>query len=212
MDPRVKDFFDHYAVDFNAIYGTESGLVSSIVSRLFRKSMKLRYFMTMEGCQPVADKTVLDIGCGPGHYAVSLAKMGAKSVTGIDFADGMLNIARERAAREGVQEVCRFEKLDFLSHDISERFDYVVVMGFMDYVANPKVAVRRVLELTNQRAFFSFPKAAGLLAWQRQLRYRNRCPLFLYTKAQIQQIFAIDGIDVSITEIERDFFASVMKK
>jgi SAM-dependent methyltransferase len=46
---------------------------------------------------PDAPADVLDVGTGSGHVACLLADLGHR-VTGIDLADGMLEIARERAA------------------------------------------------------------------------------------------------------------------
>src|SRR5215469_11110865 len=105
---QVSEFFDGYAHDFAAIYGNDNGWFNTVVNRLFRRVMEDRYRQTLEGCAPIAGRSVLDIGCGPGHYSVALAKRGAAEVLGIDFAEGMLQVARERASREGVA-TCRFE-------------------------------------------------------------------------------------------------------
>ncbi len=48
-------------------------------------------------------------------------------------------------------------------------FDYVIVMGFMDYMPDPEKVVAKVLSLTRNKAFFSFPVAGGMLGWQRQI-------------------------------------------
>lgn len=174
--------------------------------------MKLRFMKTLEGCQPVDGKDVLDIGCGPGHYSVALARMGARSVLGIDFADGMLGIARTRGQEAGVGDRCRFEKSNFFEQGFPGQFHCVIVMGFMDYVEDAQAAVRRVLDLTRGKAFFSFPVAGGLLGWQRKLRYRNRCALYLYTRDQIEQLFEGAGdAAVTIEKIDRDFFVTAMK-
>jgi ubiquinone/menaquinone biosynthesis C-methylase UbiE len=213
MDPRVAEFFDRYAADFDSIYGTSGGLVNGVVNRLFRGSMKLRFIKTLEACEPLEGRDVLDIGCGPGHYSVALARMGARSVLGVDFAEGMLDIARRRAADASVADVCRFEQADFFVHDFHRIFDYVVVMGFMDYVEDAGAAVRRVLDLTGRKALFSFPVAEGLLGWQRRRRYRDRCALFLYRPEAIERLFAgIGGVSVAIEKIDRDFFVTATRR
>ena len=212
MDPRVAAFFDRYAADFDSIYGTSGGFVNGVVNRLFRGSMKLRFIKTLEACQPIEGLDVLDIGCGPGHYSVALARMGARSVLGVDFAEGMLDIARRRAIDAAVDEVCRFEKADFFVRDFQRTFDYVAVMGFMDYVEDAGTAVRRILDLTGRKALFSFPAAGGPLVWQRQWRYRNRCALYFYRPEQISRLFAgIGGVRVGIEKIDRDFFVTATR-
>jgi 2-polyprenyl-3-methyl-5-hydroxy-6-metoxy-1,4-benzoquinol methylase len=206
---KTSTFFDRYAHDFSAIYGTRNTLFHSVVNKLFRESMKLRFFMTLEGCNPVSGRSVLDVGCGPGHYSVALARRGAARVFGVDFAPGMLDIARESAARAGVSAVTTFEQADFVKREIHERFDYVVAMGFMDYMERPREVVEKALSVCDVRAFFSFPLDGGVLAWQRRVRYKSRCELFLYTEAQVRDLFAgtrAKKIDVEV--IARDLFVT----
>ena len=57
------------------------------------------------GCQ------ILDITCGPGLYAVELARRGAL-VTGIDFSPASIRHARALAAEQGVDDRCRFIQAD----------------------------------------------------------------------------------------------------
>lgn len=57
------------------------------------------------GCQ------ILDITCGPGLYAVELARRGAR-VTGIDFSPASIRYARALAAEQGVDHRCSFIQAD----------------------------------------------------------------------------------------------------
>lgn len=206
---RTSDFFDSYAHDFSAIYGTTNSLLNRIVNRLFRKSMMLRYMHTLEGCDPVRGKSVIDIGCGPGHYGIALARMGAGRVLGIDFAPGMVDLARENAQRAGVQDVCTFEYADFMTHRADVTFDYAILMGFMDYIADPRQVIAKAVAVTSSKAFFSFPAEGGLLAWQRKLRYKRRCDLYLYTREQLEGLFAgLPSARAEIHRIARDFFVT----
>ena len=207
---RTAAFFDAYAHDFNAIYGNQNTLFNAVVNRVFRKSMVLRYERTLAGCSPIEGKKVIDIGCGPGHYAVALAARGAARVLGVDFAPGMIEIARKRAEREGVSDRCSFEVGDFLAVTSNETFDYAVVMGFMDYIEDPRALIEKVLRVCHGKAFFSFPADGGPLAWQRKLRYRSRCPLYLYTEEQIRTLIA--GLPLkssALEQIDRDYFVTL---
>jgi hypothetical protein len=99
--------------------------------------------------------------------------------------------------------------MDFLRDEFNESFDYVIAMGFMDYVAQPETSIRKMLGLTRVRAFFSFPLDGGLLAWQRKLRYRARCDLYLYTEDQVRKLFAgTTATRVEVTRIDRDLFVT----
>ena len=180
---EVAEFFDSYSRRFNAIYGNKNSPLNSAVNYLFRKSMRLRFDYTIRGCQPIEGKTVVDIGCGPGHYSIRLANMGAQNTLGLDFAPAMIEAAKENAQRAGVGSHCQFVYGDFLSYSFDRKFDYAVVMGFMDYIEQPAKVIDKVLAVTSKKAFFSFPVGGGILAWQRKQRYKNRCKLFLYTEA-----------------------------
>jgi 2-polyprenyl-3-methyl-5-hydroxy-6-metoxy-1,4-benzoquinol methylase len=209
---RTQTFFHQYANDFDAIYGNQNGVFDSVINRLFRKSMRLRYEKSIEGCEPVQGKSVLDVGCGPGHYSITLAQRGAPRVVGIDFADGMLQLATEHARQVGVSDRCKFMVADFFTYQPQEIFDFVIAMGFMDYMPDAEKVVAKVLSLTRNKAFFSFPVAGGVLGWQRQLRYKKRCDLFLYTENQLKQLFAkFPDVRATIEPISRDFFVTLEK-
>lgn len=206
---NVASFFDSYASDFNAIYGTRNTLFNRLINKHTRKSMRVRFEKTIEGCLPVEGKTVLDVGTGPGHYAIALARAGAGDVLGVDFAEGMVEVARKNAAQMEVTDNCRFELCDFLARQFDRRFDFTVVMGFMDYIEKPRPMIEKALSITGEKAFFSFPVAEGLLAWQRKIRYRSRCDLYLYTERQVHDLFKdTEATDVSVERISRDYFVT----
>lgn len=207
---QTSRFFDGYATDFDAIYGNSNTPLRAVINRTFRKSMMERFQLSIEGCTPIEGRSVLDVGCGPGHYAVELARRGASRVNGIDVAPAMLEIARGYAQANSVENVCRFEQADFLAWPKEPKFDYVILMGFMDYVRDARNVVNKALSIALRRAFFSFPLEGGLLAWQRKLRYRSRCELFLYTTGQVRELFdGIDGVKPEIRQIHRDLFVTV---
>ena len=208
-ESRASTFFDRYATDFDAIYGNDNKAIDRIINRLFRKSMVDRYEQSLAGCSPIEGKSVLDIGCGPGHYSVALATRGASRVVGLDFAPAMLDIARARATRAGVAARCSFEEGDFLTYSVSEPFDYGIVMGFMDYIKEPEKVIDRVVELIRGKAFFSFPTDGGVLAWQRRIRYRNRCDLYLYREAEVHRLMKRTGKKYSIRSLGRDLFVTL---
>jgi len=209
---RTQAFFHQYANDFDAIYGNQNGPFNSVINHLFRKSMRLRFEKSIAGCNPIEGKSVLDVGCGPGHYAITLAQRGAARVVGIDFADGMLQLASEHAKKVGVGDRCKFMVADFYTYAPQDIFDYVIVMGFMDYMPDAGKVVAKVLSLTKDKAFFSFPVAGGFLGWQRALRYKKRCDLFLYSEEQLQQIFSrVPEATATIEPAARDYFVTLAR-
>ena len=97
-----------------------------------------------------------------------------------------------------------------MKYSIREKFDYSVVMGFMDYIKEPKRIVERVLSITKSKAFFSFPADGGILAWQRKLRYKRRCDLFMYSIEELRELFAdMNYKSIESERIGRDFFITI---
>jgi cyclopropane fatty-acyl-phospholipid synthase-like methyltransferase len=208
---KASEFFDIHARDFDALYGGRRRLASRLIDRFFRKSMRLRYRKTIEGCHPAEGKSALDIGCGPGHYSIALAKKGLAEVWGMDFAPAMIELAEKKAELAGVAKKCRFILDDFMRHDFDRKFDYMILIGFMDYVSAPVTVIEKALSLTGSKAFFSFPAYEGLLAWQRRKRYRYKTSLFMYRRSEVERLFRGTGAAaVKIEKIGRDYFVTVI--
>lgn len=75
---------------------------------------------------------VLDIGCGWGGLALTLAREHGALVTGITLSEEQLAFARERAAAAGFGERVRFELLDYRA--VRGRFDRIVSVGMFEHV------------------------------------------------------------------------------
>ena len=78
----TAEFFHDYAQDFDAIYGTKHTWIRKLVNKYLRASMRLRFEKTLAGCNPIEGKSVIDIGCGPGHYTVALGQRGLFQLPG----------------------------------------------------------------------------------------------------------------------------------
>jgi cyclopropane-fatty-acyl-phospholipid synthase len=75
---------------------------------------------------------VLDIGCGWGGMALTLARDFGAHVTGITLSQEQLTEARARAAAEGLEDRVKFELVDYRS--VTETFDRVVSVGMFEHV------------------------------------------------------------------------------
>lgn len=64
--------------------------------------------------QGIADARILEVGCGPGYLHQVLLKAGASQAVGIDLSDGMLDIARTEAAKQGLADRCDYRQGDFV--------------------------------------------------------------------------------------------------
>ena len=83
-------------------------------------------------CLDRPDLEVLDIGCGWGGMALTLAREYGARVTGITLSEEQLKEARARAKAEGLEDRVRFELMDY--RDLDRRFDRVVSVGMFEHV------------------------------------------------------------------------------
>lgn len=210
MTDTVKTFFDSYAAGFDAIYGTRNTLFQRIINKLFRKSMRLRFDKVIKGCEPLDSKTLLDVGCGPGLFSVTMAKGGLKKAVGIDFAEEMISIANTKAKQFDVEDKCQFITIDAMKFNSDEKFDYTIVMGVMDYIENAPGFIQHLKSMTKGKIFLSFPVDDGLMAAQRRFRYRKRCPLYMYTERSLDDLLMSTAEGrYKIEKIARDFFVTI---
>jgi cyclopropane-fatty-acyl-phospholipid synthase len=83
-------------------------------------------------CLDRPDLSILDIGCGWGGLALTLARDYGARVTGITLSREQLTAARDRALAEGLEDRVNFELLDYRAMD--RRFDRVVSVGMFEHV------------------------------------------------------------------------------
>ena len=77
---------------------------------------------------------VLDIGCGWGGMALTLAREHGAEVTGITLSTEQLARARNRAAEAGLEGQVRFEMLDYRDPALGGPFDRIVSVGMFEHV------------------------------------------------------------------------------
>ena len=75
---------------------------------------------------------VLDIGCGWGGLALTLARTCDVRVTGVTLSPEQVRIARERAEAEGLSDRVSFELGDY--REIHGQFDRIVSVGMLEHV------------------------------------------------------------------------------
>lgn len=116
---------------------------------------------------PVAEREVLDVGCGGGILAEALAQRGAK-VTGIDMGEAPLAVARAHAAESALQihyQQCTAEQL---AAEQPGRYDIVTCLEMLEHVPDPASVIAACASLVKPggSVYFSTinrtPKAWGL--------------------------------------------------
>lgn len=128
------EFWDERADRFNAIAQKEKGRQVAEVITLLREKKILE-----------KDSAVLDIGCGPGGYALEMAKI-AREVIGLDISAKMLDHARNNATEAGIDNII-FVKSNWeetLLEDLKWKQHFDLVLAAMSPAITGAEAIRKM--------------------------------------------------------------------
>jgi ubiquinone/menaquinone biosynthesis C-methylase UbiE len=188
MDARTRHYFELHASQFDTLYHEGRPLQRGF-NRLFRKAIYERFAITFDRSEPIAGRTVLDVGCGSGRYALEYLRRGAARVVGVDFSTPMLSIAQRLAHDRGVAGRCEFLQGDFTEMTIGERFDIVIAIGVFDYQADPPSFLRRMAAQSRGRVIATFPGRSMVRMRIRTARYwLSDCPVRFYREGEVREI------------------------
>jgi 2-polyprenyl-6-hydroxyphenyl methylase / 3-demethylubiquinone-9 3-methyltransferase len=121
----------------------------------------------IDGLAPLAGKKVIDIGCGGGILAESMAQRGAV-VTGIDLSEKPLSVAALHRIESGTTVEYRLVSAEDMASEQPAAFDIVTCMEMLEHVPDPASIVRACAALAKPggEVFFSTlnrnPKAFAL--------------------------------------------------
>tara|TARA_B100001094_G_scaffold8735_1_gene7864 strand:+ start:868 stop:1563 length:696 start_codon:yes stop_codon:yes gene_type:complete len=104
----------------------------------------------------LAEKSVLDIGCGGGILAEGLTHHGAH-VTAIDMAEASLSVAKLHQYESNLDIDYRFCSAEDLAAEEPESYDVVTCLEMLEHVPDPASIVRSCFELVKPggTVFFS---------------------------------------------------------
>jgi len=89
---------------------------------------------------------VADVGCGGGLLAEALTRAGA-SVTAIDLAPSMIEVAKLHAAGERLQIDYRVQSVESLATEATGTFDVVTCMEMLEHLPDPAQVVSELSRL-----------------------------------------------------------------
>lgn len=83
--------------------------------------------------------TVVDIGCGPGYFAVPMAKMAGKSgkIIAVDVQEGMLHLAKAKAEAAGLDGEVEFRLTPPERIGVEEKADFILAYYVVHETPDP---------------------------------------------------------------------------
>jgi ubiquinone/menaquinone biosynthesis C-methylase UbiE len=137
-----------------------------------------------------AGDRVLELGCGDGYLGCLLAKRGLH-YTGMDFAQGMVDAAKQRMAAEGADGRCVVMNINSIR--LQESFDGVVAFcrTFFAYAESPDVVLHTLRPFVRKKLIvdwnhYSPVKLANAVTMVRRAGFKEvRCRPFLVPMKRI---------------------------
>ncbi|HEC19543.1 MAG TPA: bifunctional 2-polyprenyl-6-hydroxyphenol methylase/3-demethylubiquinol 3-O-methyltransferase UbiG [Gammaproteobacteria bacterium] len=116
----------------------------------------LRLDYIEQRCGGLAGKTVIDVGCGGGILAESMAVKGA-TVTGIDMGEAPLKVARLHGLESGVAVDYQQVTAEHMAEQHPQEFDVVACMEMLEHVPDPASVIAACAQLVKPdgAVFFS---------------------------------------------------------
>jgi 2-polyprenyl-6-hydroxyphenyl methylase/3-demethylubiquinone-9 3-methyltransferase len=116
----------------------------------------VRLSFIQEKSQGLHSREILDVGCGGGILAESMAKVGAL-VTGIDLAKDSLDVAKLHGLESGVSVCYELTSAEDYARDFPESKDIVTCLEMLEHVPDPASVIRACANIVKPggRVFFS---------------------------------------------------------
>ena len=140
----------------------------------------------IELCHIGEGKYVLDVGCGAGITPCFIARRYKCRVVGVDILDGMVEISKTRAKREGIRDKVEFRVADAQNLPFQDNlFDAVITESVTAFPEDKQKAVLEYVRVTkpggyiglNESTWLKFPPPPEMVAWASQDLGANVNPL-----------------------------------
>jgi SAM-dependent methyltransferase len=137
--PAAGAFKSHDAASYDPVCEDFDFISSRLGTPLARRALAL--------AEVAPGQRVLDVGAGTGLVALEAGRTvgGSGHVLGIDLSEGMLAVARSKAARQGLDGHAAFRLMDAEALDLEDgSFDAVVSLFALAHFPDPSAALREM--------------------------------------------------------------------
>lgn len=143
------------------------------------------------------DDAVLDFACGTGIATIPISGL-VKEIHAIDISRGMLDIAEEKAAGNGIENI-RFFKTDLFDDGFEkESFDVVLAVNILYFLKNAPENLNRIFELLKPGGLFI--SATDCLGEKKSFSNRIKKLLGRMGILPFMQMYSISELKKSITD------------
>lgn len=105
----------------------------------------------------LADKRIVDVGCGGGILADAMARRGAAQVLGVDLATKSLRVAQLHALEAETPNInYREVAVEALASEQPASFDVVTCMEMLEHVPDPRSVVQACADLAKPGSWVFF--------------------------------------------------------
>jgi len=208
---QIADYWDRIAPQFDAIYSGKKSRFARMLDRVFRRDMYQRFDWVLRKSNDVRNQTVCDVGCGSGRFVSALAQRGA-TVTGLDFAPTMLQLAKQLVEQDGVGARCDFVLTDVLDWKTDRRFDEVIAIGFWDYVADPLPRLKVIRQISRGSFLSAWPRTGTWRMALRKVRLKVAgCPVYFWSESEVRSFLEQAGFKVESCEVYGQLYCVAAK-
>jgi ubiquinone/menaquinone biosynthesis C-methylase UbiE len=131
-----------------------------------REASEVEKDLFLKLVSPKRGETLLDIGCGTGHFSFWFHSLGLK-VTGMDISLNMLGVALHRLKGKEI----KFVRGDALSLPFQDKsFDLTVMITTLEFLHEPRKAVEEAFRVTKSKVFLGVLSRWSLLSLRRRLK------------------------------------------
>jgi ubiquinone/menaquinone biosynthesis C-methylase UbiE len=188
----------------------KTGLLTYWFNRVFRRALYKRAELAVRECLACRAESVLDVGCGSGVNTVLLARNGIPKVVGLDYAEGMLDLARRSLPAE-YEKTVEYRQADFMNYKDDGKYDCVMALGVFDYLDDPRGFLEKMKRKAVKKVLFSVPGKGNLRQIIRKIRYQLKgCPLYFYHKGDLSKLLSFDDASHEIINVGSSAFLCVL--
>jgi len=151
--------------------------------------------------------SVLEVASGPGYFAIELARLGAYRIAGLDISRSFVKIARNNAAKAGVEVKFELGSASAMPFE-DNRFDFIFCRAAFKNFSEPVRALQEmhrvlrpggrvwIIDLRRDASLRDIGKAVGDMglgtvdAWFTRMAFRFSLIKRAYTKAEFERFLS----------------------